>query len=64
MSFNLKSNGFEIEAELSVKTVRSGAKFKETPISYKPRKVVEGKKIKWKDMVLGILTAIKLRFFA
>ena len=61
--FDLISKGFELEAELSVKTARSGARFIEVPISYNPRKVVDGKKIRWTDMVKGVSMAIRTRFF-
>ncbi|MEK6893423.1 MAG: glycosyltransferase family 2 protein, partial [Nanoarchaeota archaeon] len=35
---------------------------KELPISYYPRSVEEGKKIKWKDGLEAIWTLIKYRF--
>lgn len=43
----IKSNGFEIEAEITAKSVKSGFKIIEVPISYKARTIKEGKKIKW-----------------
>lgn len=43
----IKSNGFEIEAELSAKIVKSGARLIEIPISYLPRTHKEGKNIRW-----------------
>lgn len=54
---NLVSAGFEIEAEIAVKVARRGDPFTEYPITYKPRRVEEGKKIQWKDAVQGIRTA-------
>ncbi|MFH1283553.1 MAG: glycosyltransferase family 2 protein [bacterium] len=61
-SFPLSSRGFEIEAELSVRVARSKYSLKEMPISYNPRKVNEGKKINWKDMIKGISTAVNVSF--
>ncbi len=59
---DLKSNGFEIEAEITCKALRAGGKIKEVPISYFPRSFSQGKKIKTKDGLRGILTIIKLSF--
>ncbi|MBK8574170.1 MAG: glycosyltransferase family 2 protein [Elusimicrobia bacterium] len=53
----LISNGFEIEAEIAVKIARGGYSFTEYPITYKPRKVAEGKKISWNDAVQGFKAA-------
>lgn len=61
-SFPLRSRGFEIEAEFSVRVARGDYRFKEMPISYEPRSIEEGKKINWRDAVKGILTAVKIRF--
>jgi dolichol-phosphate mannosyltransferase len=54
---DLLSTGFEIEAEIAVKVAQKGYPFTEFPITYKPRKVEEGKKISWKDAVRGIKAA-------
>lgn len=60
-SLNLKSTGFEIEAEvvskLAIKKVRLG----EVLISYDPRTFAQGKKIKWKDVLKGTQKLIKVR---
>ena len=58
----LKSERFELEPELMALTAKQGIKIQEFPISYKPRKVSEGKKIKWIDGVRCIITLIKYRF--
>ena len=60
--FNVTSRGFELEAELTVKTLMSNARFTELPINYNPRLVTEGKKINWRDMVKGLVTGCKTRF--
>jgi glycosyltransferase involved in cell wall biosynthesis len=55
-SLDLKSNGFEIEMELTVKTLKKKYKIKEVAINYTPRKFVEGKKIRFRDAIKGVLT--------
>lgn len=44
-SLNITSNGFELEAELTAKTLLAGKKIKEVPISYNPRSQKSGKKL-------------------
>jgi len=61
-SIPLFSNGFEIEAEITTKTLKRGIPIKEIPISYNPRKFSEGKKIKFSDAIKGFATIIKNRF--
>lgn len=58
---DLKSNGFEIDAELLAKLGVNGYQIKEVPISYFPRKYSEGKKIKWLDLFKATWVAIKVR---
>ncbi|MGA1867792.1 MAG: glycosyltransferase family 2 protein [bacterium] len=60
-TFPLFSKGFEIEAELSVYAALCKARFREMPISYNPRRLKEGKKIKWVDMLKGVYMIIKTR---
>lgn len=59
---DLKSNGFEIDAELLAKLGVKGYSIKEVPISYFPRKYSEGKKIKWFDLFKATGAALKVRF--
>ncbi|OGS20860.1 MAG: hypothetical protein A2252_00480 [Elusimicrobia bacterium RIFOXYA2_FULL_39_19] len=56
------STGFEMEAEISIKLKKLNFKVVEIPISYRPRKLEEGKKIGWKDAVKGVLTILKYKF--
>ena len=58
----LRSNGFEIEAEITAKLLKKGIKIIEIPIKYNPRTYEQGKKIKAKDALLGILTYLRIRF--
>ncbi|MDD5590181.1 MAG: glycosyltransferase family 2 protein [Candidatus Portnoybacteria bacterium] len=59
---DLKAEGFEFCPELTAKIARLGIKIYEIPISYFPRSVREGKKIKIKDGAIAIWTLIKNRF--
>jgi len=58
----LESCGFEIEAELTCKLLRRGRRIMELPISYRPRSIVEGKKIRFRDAVVGMQTLTRIRF--
>ncbi len=57
----LTANGFELEAEICALCLRSGIPITEVPISYKPRTIAEGKKIRWTDAVKGMLTMLRVR---
>jgi glycosyltransferase involved in cell wall biosynthesis len=61
-SLNLKCERFEFCPEVTAKLAKKGIKILEIPISYSPRKITEGKKIRWKDGVEAIWTLIKYRF--
>lgn len=58
----LELDGFEIEAELTVKFLKKGYSIKEVAISYAPRRFAEGKKIGWRDGVKGLGVIIRNRF--
>ena len=53
---------FEFCAEVTAKVRRLGYRIHEVPISYNPRGVLEGKKIRWQDGVEALLTLIRYRF--
>jgi glycosyltransferase involved in cell wall biosynthesis len=61
-SINLKCKGFEFCPEFTAKVKKKGYKIYEVPISYKPRSVKEGKKIRLKDGIIAIWTLIKYKF--
>ena len=61
-SLDIKSNGFEMEAEICCKCLKRGIKIREVPISYKPRTIEEGKKICLKDAFKGVAMMVKIRF--
>jgi len=58
----LKSPGFAIEPEITAKILKKGVKISEIPVSYRPRRYKEGKKITWKDGISAICCLASLRF--
>jgi glycosyltransferase involved in cell wall biosynthesis len=63
-SLELESNGFGIEQELTIKTLKKGYKIKEVSISYYPRTREEGKKIRWWDGLEAVWLIIKYKFIS
>jgi len=59
---DLKCKGFEFCPEVTAKVLRRGIKIYELPISYRPRRIEEGKKIRWTDGVIALWTLLRLRF--
>lgn len=58
-SLQLNSNGFEIEMEITARLLKNGKQIGEIPISYHPRTKAEGKKIRPKDGLRGLLTLLR-----
>jgi dolichol-phosphate mannosyltransferase len=61
LELNLKTKGFEIDAELISKLGTKGYKIEEVPISYNPRNFSDGKKIGWPDLIKATIVAFKIR---
>ena len=61
-SIPLKCRGFEFCPEVTAKVARRGLKIKEMPISYYPRTMAQGKKIRAKDGLYAIWCLLKYRF--
>ena len=61
-NINLERNGFEFCEEVTAKVLKSGYSVKEVPIHYYPRKLSEGKKIRFWDGLTAFWTIIKYRF--
>lgn len=55
----LKSSGFDIEVEITVKLFRYGYRVYEIPITYTGRTYDDGKKITWKDGVRALGSLLK-----
>ena len=53
---------FEFCPEITAKVRKAGYRIHEVPVHYAPRKISEGKKIRWKDGVQAIWTLIHYRF--
>jgi len=60
-SLDLRSDGFDIEPEITAKLLRSGHRIYEVPISYAARGRVEGKKLTWRDGVTALWTLSRVR---
>lgn len=60
----LQCRRFEFCPEVTAKFCRMGEKIAEVPISYSPRSVTEGKKIRHADGWLAIWTLIRYRFIS
>jgi dolichol-phosphate mannosyltransferase len=58
----LRCVGFDIEPELTARLLRAGRRIVEVPISYNPRRIDEGKKMRWIDGVDAVYTLLKCRF--
>lgn len=61
-SLNFKENGFSFEPEITAKILKRNIKIYEVPISYKPRTVKDGKKVKLTDAIPYFWPLIKERF--
>lgn len=60
-SFVIKTHGFETDHEITAKLIRCGVKIVEVPISYTPRSVEEGKKIRARDGFIAVGTLLRFR---
>lgn len=58
---DLRSNGFNLEPEITSKLLRAGHRIYEVPISYAARSRTEGKKLTWRDGVAALWTITRLR---
>lgn len=61
-SIELKCKRFEFCPEVTAKVLKKGIKITERPISYRPRSIEQGKKIRWRDGVEAIFTLFRYRF--
>lgn len=59
----LRCNGFEFCPEVTAKASRLGEPIIEVPISYAPRSIREGKKIRWTDGLIAIWTLLRYRMW-
>jgi glycosyltransferase involved in cell wall biosynthesis len=61
LSLDLRARGFELEAEITAKLLRSGHRIYEVPISYAARSRAEGKKLTAVDGVRAIEALVRFR---
>ena len=59
----LERDGFEMEVELTARTLQKKERIAEVPISYQGRSFHEGKKIGWKDGFKAVYFLFWYRFF-
>ena len=61
-AMTLKSNGFDIEPEMTAKIFKRGYRVYEVPITYAGRGYDEGKKITWVSGLIALWVLLKYRF--
>ena len=61
-NMNVKTNGFETDHEITAKLIKQGLRIVEVPISYFPRSVDAGKKIRPRDGFIAVWTLLRFRF--
>lgn len=57
----LKCKRFEFCPEVTGELLKRGVQITEVPVRYKPRRIEDGKKIKWQDGVEAIITLFRVR---
>jgi hypothetical protein len=61
-AMNLQCERFEFCPEVTAKIFRMRLRFREVPITYQPRSVAAGKKIRWTDAPEAFWTLVRHRF--
>ena len=61
-SLHLTSSGFDLDFELTDKILRAGYEIIDVPVSYRPRTVAEGKKIRSWDGLWALKVIVRDRF--
>ena len=61
-ALDLRGSGFELDFELPCKLLKAGHRVVEVPISYHPRTIAEGKKIRASDGLRALWTILRVRF--
>ncbi len=59
LSLELKEDGFSFEPEITAKLARGGWRICEEAVSYFPRGSGDGKKIRWRDGIEGVVATIR-----
>ncbi len=58
----LASCGFDLDYEIACRLCRAGVPIVEVPITYHPRSVAEGKKLRWTDGLRALRAILRYRF--
>ena len=61
-ALNLQGSAFDLDFELPCALLKHKHAIVEVPVSYKPRTIEEGKKIRWTDGLHALRVILKLRF--
>jgi glycosyltransferase involved in cell wall biosynthesis len=61
-SLDLKGSAFDLDFELPCKLLKRKHSIAEVPVSYKPRTIAEGKKIRWTDGLHALVVILRERF--
>ncbi len=61
-SLDLKGSSFDLDFELPCKLLKRSHSIAEVPVSYKPRTIAEGKKIRWTDGLHALAVIVRERF--
>ena len=61
-ALNLQGSAFDLDFELPCALLKYKHSIVEVPISYQPRTIEEGKKIRWTDGVHALWVIVKMRF--
>lgn len=58
----LVSSGFDLDFEIAARLAIAGYRIREVPIAYRPRSVLEGKKIRFRDGFASLIGLCRWRF--
>jgi glycosyltransferase involved in cell wall biosynthesis len=61
-SLKLKADRFDVEPEVTAKLLKAKHHIVEVPITYRRRKLAEGRKFAWRDGLHAAWTLVRLRF--
>lgn len=62
-SLPLRCTGFEFCPEVTARVSRLGVKIMEVPVSYTPRSMAQGKKVRLRDGLVAMWTLLRYRFW-
>ena len=63
MKLNIKEKGFSFCPEVTTKLANLSCPIVEVPISYNGREIKDGKKIRFKDAIIALITIYKYKYF-